>query len=186
MADRPEIVPDTKDWTWVLEQPCPECGFAADELAGTAVGTLTRSNAAAWQQVLTRSDVRDRPAPTTWSPLEYACHVRDVHVLFDQRLTLMLAEDDPQFANWDQDETAVRERYGEQDPAVVSDELVAAAATIAARFDGVTGEQWQRTARRSDGAVFTVETFGRYFAHDYVHHLHDVDTAESSGTTGTT
>ena len=21
------IAPDTKDWTWVLEQPCAECGF---------------------------------------------------------------------------------------------------------------------------------------------------------------
>ena len=23
------IVPDTKDWTWVLERPCDECGFDA-------------------------------------------------------------------------------------------------------------------------------------------------------------
>ena len=23
------ITPDTKDWTWVLERPCPECGFEA-------------------------------------------------------------------------------------------------------------------------------------------------------------
>jgi hypothetical protein len=21
------IVPDTKDWTWVLDRPCPECGL---------------------------------------------------------------------------------------------------------------------------------------------------------------
>ena len=24
-----EIVPDDKDWTWVLERVCPECGFDA-------------------------------------------------------------------------------------------------------------------------------------------------------------
>ena len=24
------IVPDTKDWTWVLRQPCLECGFIHD------------------------------------------------------------------------------------------------------------------------------------------------------------
>jgi hypothetical protein len=42
------------------------------------------------------------------------------------------------------------------------------------RFAGVTGGQWQRTGRRSDGASFTVETFTRYFIHDPVHHLHDV------------
>jgi hypothetical protein len=21
------IIPDTKDWTWVLDRPCPECGL---------------------------------------------------------------------------------------------------------------------------------------------------------------
>ena len=38
----------------------------------------------------------------------------------------------------------------------------------------MTGGQWQRTGRRSDGASFTVETFARYFIHDPVHHLYDV------------
>jgi len=29
------IEPDTKDWTWVLERPCPECGFDATAIAVT-------------------------------------------------------------------------------------------------------------------------------------------------------
>ena len=49
-----------------------------------------------------------------------------------------------------------------------------AALAIAGRFEGVTGAQWQRAGRRSDGARFTVETFARYFMHDPVHHLWDV------------
>ena len=53
-------------------------------------------------------------------------------------------------------------------------ELLAAAGTLADRFDGVSGDQWQRTGARSDGAEFTVETFARYFIHDPVHHLYDV------------
>ena len=174
MQDEPAVVPDTKDWTWVLGRQCPECGLDAQTLAGADVGPMTRANAAAWQQVLDRPDVARRPAPGVWSPLEYACHVRDVYRVFDGRLARMLAEDDPAFENWDQDETAVRERYGEQPPATVARELADAAEVVAARFDSVTGEQWARTGRRSDGAVFTVETFGRYFVHDWVHHLHDV------------
>ena len=47
-------------------------------------------------------------------------------------------------------------------------------AARAGRFEGVTGDQWQRTGARSDGARFTVETFARYFVHDPVHHLYDV------------
>jgi hypothetical protein len=45
---------------------------------------------------------------------------------------------------------------------------------IAGRFAGVSGGQWQRTGRRSDGASFSVETFARYLIHDPVHHLYDV------------
>ena len=61
-----------------------------------------------WVQILRSSPaVGARPEPAVWSPLEYGCHVRDVYVLFDERLELMLAEDEPTFANWDQDETAV-------------------------------------------------------------------------------
>ena len=50
------ITPDTKDWTWVMERPCPDCGFdlladdyasqdpvdvavALIEAAGTVAGT---------------------------------------------------------------------------------------------------------------------------------------------------
>ena len=31
------MTPDTKDWTWVLQRPCPECGFVAAELPGPGV-----------------------------------------------------------------------------------------------------------------------------------------------------
>jgi DinB family protein len=175
MAADDAVVPDTKDWTWVLTRPCPDCGFDPEAVAGPDIAALTRVGAAAWAGVLGRADARDRPAPGVWSPLEYACHVRDVYRLFDQRLVLMLAEQHPTFANWDQDETAVAGRYGEQDPHHVAAELAAAAETVAARFDTVRGEGWARTGRRTgDGATFTVETFGRYFVHDWRHHLHDV------------
>jgi DinB superfamily len=168
------IMPDTKDWTWVLQRPCPECGFDPRAFAREEIGAMIRNCAEQWQAVLARSDVRTRPDDATWSPLEYACHVRDVFRLFDERLRLMLTEDDPSYANWDQDETAVAERYGGQQPEVVAGELAAAGEQVAARFDGVSGADWQRTGRRSDGASFTVETFARYFAHDWVHHLWDV------------
>jgi hypothetical protein len=165
---------DSKDWTWVLERPCPECGLDPRSIELPDVAGLVLANAAGWQDVLVRPDVRRRPQPDVWSPLEYACHVRDVFVLFDHRLGLMLDEDDPQFANWDQDETAVAERYHEQDPATVAVDLQAAAETVAASFAAVRPEQWDRRGRRSDGAVFTVESFGRYFIHDPIHHLDDV------------
>ena len=168
------LLPDGKDWTWVLEQPCRECGFDAARVAPLEVAGRLRANAAAWPAVLAGAAVRDRPDRATWSPLEYGCHVRDVLRLFDVRLRLMLEQDDPLYANWDQDATAVQEQYGTQDPAVVSYDLLAAADVVCTRFEGLDEQQWQRSGRRSDGARFTVVSFARYLLHDPVHHLHDV------------
>jgi hypothetical protein len=122
--------------------------------------------------------VRRRPAPEVWSALEYGCHVRDVFRRFDGRLAAMLTEDGPRFANWDQDAAAVADCYGDQEPVAVAAQLREAAEALAARFDTVSGDQWQRTGARSDGAAFTVESFARYFIHDPVHHLYDVTRAQ--------
>ena len=168
------IIPDSKNWTWVLDEPCPECGYDAARVDAGEVGAETRRNVEAWPAVLLRADVARRPDGDTWSPLEYAAHVRDVFRIMRRRLALILDEDDPLFDNWDQDATAVAERYNEQNAATVSHELVAAGLVIADAFDAVPADAWQRTGRRSDGARFTTETLGKYFLHDPVHHLHDV------------
>ncbi len=166
--------PDDKDWTWVLERRCPECGYLASEVSMADLPDLVRAAAAPWAQVLTRPDVRTRPAPQTWSPLEYACHVRDVLLIFAERAMLIRDTDDPVFANWDQDATAIAQRYWEADPTEVADQLATAADVNASIWAGVGAQEWQRPGRRSNGSVFTLDTLGRYFLHDLHHHLVDV------------
>jgi DinB family protein len=176
-------IPDDKDWTWVLDTPCPDCGFDAAAVEPTMVADLLRANTADWETLLGGDgvQVRSRPSPTVWSTLEYGCHLRDVHVLYLARLEMMLEQEGPSYPNWDQDETAIEKRYHEADPATVAKELSAAAEALAARFDQVHGAGWDRTGYRSDGAEFTVETFAKYFIHDPVHHLHDARTGGLSG-----
>ncbi len=90
------------------------------------------------------------------------------------RVDLMLDQDNPSFTNWDQDATALADRYHEQVPARVATELAEAADAAAAVYDSVSGPDWDRSGARSDGSRFTVDTLGRYHLHDVVHHLHDV------------
>ncbi|MFN2389727.1 MAG: DinB family protein [Actinomycetota bacterium] len=168
------ITPDTKDWTWVLQRVCPECGFDVRSFPREEVGAMIRANAAQWRKVLSDPTARSRPLASVWSALEYGCHVRDVFRLYDERVQMMLEQDGPAYPNWDQDETAVRERYGEQDPPQVATELEEAAGRLADRFDALQEEQWARPGERSDGARFTVESLARYLMHDPAHHLHDV------------
>ena len=176
------IPPDIKDWTWVLDRPCPECGLDASAVPGEGIGAALRADVATWEAVLARPDAAARPAPATWSPLEYACHVRDVHRVMGGRLALMLERDTPTFENWDQDETAVRERYAEQRPADVREELRAAARAVADAYDGVGAGEWGRSGVRSNGSGFTVLTLGRYHLHDVVHHAWDVRAAVAAAT----
>ena len=171
------ITPDLKDWTWVLDRTCPDCGFEANGFAREETGDRIRANVAVWRAVLAGDDLDQRPDDETWSPLEYACHIRDVFWIYDLRLGLMLDEDHPHFDDWNQDVSAVEDDYGGQDPAVVAEELAATGESLAASFDAVSGAQWARGGTRSDGAEFTVETFARYFLHDPVHHLVDVGAA---------
>ena len=91
------IEPDTKDWTWVITQPCTECGFDGSAVSHAEVAGHIRADAAEWPRRLSRSDVADRPRAAVWSTLEYGCHVRDVHRIFNERVRRMLDEDDAAF-----------------------------------------------------------------------------------------
>ena len=179
MTSPAEIEPDTKDWTWVLERACEECGFDAAAIDRVDLGAMLRDNAAGWQRVLAAPEATQRPGPAVWSPTEYAAHVRDVHRMFAGRVGLMLSEDDPTFANWDQDETALAERYDLQDPARwhrTCWRRPTRSRRRTTRWRGTTG---MRRGTRSNGSVFTVDSLGRYHLHDVVHHLWDVRWVEA-------
>ena len=167
--------PDDKDWTWVLDRPCPECGFDARAVHRDLIPAAIRGAGPRWRAALSRADAAVRPAPQVWSILEYACHTGDVHTIFGARGRLIQDQDDPEFANWDQDETALEKRYWEADAADVASGIEQQGDAAALAFSGLTDDQWLRTGRRSNGSVFTMETLGLYYLHDVEHHLWDVE-----------
>ncbi|MFM9376936.1 DinB family protein [Gordonia sp. VNK21] len=170
------IEPETKDWTWVLERPCADCGFDAATVVFDEIPAALRANSRRWQRVLADGGetLTRRPDEATWSPLEYAAHVRDVFRIILSRVELMLVIDDPQVLDWSQDATQVEQRYNAQSPATVSRELGAAGEALAVALELVSPGQRSRPGRRSDGAAFTVESIAKYCLHDVTHHAWDV------------
>ncbi|MFX0579264.1 DinB family protein [Nocardia nepalensis] len=190
------IVPDVKNWTWVLERSCPECGFDPESITYAAVPGLAREYAGRLSATLERPDAAARPDDATWSALEYAAHVRDVCRIFTYRAAVAArteavdpripgfdakgldatetADGIPVFSNWDQDVTAIADRYDRQDPSRVAAELTVAADAVARAFESVPAADLGNQVRRSDGSIFTVESLARYFVHDVIHHVHDV------------
>jgi hypothetical protein len=169
------IEPDTKDWTWVLERRCDECGFDAAAVPTEELSGRLLASAGSWVEVLVmQPGARDRPDERTWSPLEYGAHVRDVHRVMVGRLRSMLDEEDPQLDAWDQDAAAVEGGYDELDPAEVAEDLAAEARVAADLVAELRDDQWDRPGRRSDGSAFTAGSLVRYWLHDVEHHLYDV------------
>lgn len=167
--------PDEKDWTWVLQRRCDECGLEAGTVPRDALAERYFLAIEEWVQILRENPaVEVRPAPRVWSPLEYGAHVRDVLVATGERLDLLLTQDDPVFANWDQDEAAREGRYAEQDPEQVAEDLEAVGQRLVSRIPEIEDAAWSRPGRRSNGSEFTVLTLLRYVLHDVVHHLWDV------------
>lgn len=173
--------PDEKNWTWVLDRPCEPCGYDASSFTRDELGAAVRTNAAAWRAVLGRGElVLQRPPvdegqPVVWSALEYGAHVRDVYKIFHERIIKMLKKKNPTFKNWDPNETALAEKYHEQDPSRVAYSLAVNAGQFADLLDRLNDDEWARPGLRSDGSAFTVESLAFYALHDPVHHLDDVE-----------
>jgi hypothetical protein len=128
---------------------------------------------------LTAADdaLRRRPAPDVWSPLEYACHVRDVLGVQRERVLRTQSEEEPSFTPMDRDRRAVDEAYNRQDPARVADELRAAGAAIAALLESLDDAGWACTGvyNYPATAVRDVDWIARHTLHELTHHLMDVD-----------
>jgi hypothetical protein len=168
---------DPKNWTFVLTGPCPECGYDGSTVSAEDTPARMRAEVAGYRSRLARESlVTRRPDPTTWSALEYGCHVRDACATLTERANLILTKDEPTFVTWDEDASAVDDRYNEQDPAKVVYQLAVNAGRAADTFDHVHGAKWQRAGVRSgDGQRFTLDDISRYLLHEMVHHLHDID-----------
>ena len=118
------------------------------------------------------------PAPDVWSPLEYACHVRDVLRVQRERVELAQREDEPTFAPMRRDERVVEDRYNEQDPAVVAAEILAAADALDRHARRPRRRGWQRTGiyNYPEPALRTVEWIAIHTAHELLHHRVDIGT----------
>jgi len=176
LADRPEPL----GARWQSER-CPECAFEPEKFGPAelpaAVAGLGRRYRAPLERLLPGEDpdiLRARPLPGTWSALAYACHVRDVLILFDGRIQRMLVEDDPDLGTWDHEAAVEADRYEAQDPVEVAKALEANAAGLAVNLSGIRDGAWERTGRRGTGEEFTVIGAGRYVLHEGHHHLLDL------------
>jgi len=117
---------------------------------------------------------RDR---TVWSPLEYACHVRDVLLVQRERTLLALRDATPTAAPMGRDERVVHDRYAEQDPLAVARQLVDAASMLSHTLRGLDDRAWSRTILYGypNEAERDLRWLAAHTLHEVVHHRGDVE-----------
>lgn len=157
---------------------CRQCGFSY-AVGREEITPWLRSDARAFVTKLVALDdaeVRRRPALDVWSPLEYACHVRDMLGVQTERVALVQSETDPAFEPMGRNERVIEDRYNEQDPATVAEAVLAAAETFAANLDRLNDTGWTRTGiyNYPERALRTVEWIAIHTDHELLHHRGDI------------
>jgi catechol 2,3-dioxygenase-like lactoylglutathione lyase family enzyme len=187
-ADAPDAPTDGSSGTgldaWLPlvagDQACAGCGMDPGELPARALGAEVRDAVHAFGELLADADddqVRERGADGSWSALEYGVHVRDLLVVFAERIVRTLAEHEPELGWWDHEAAIADGMANESDVSAVVDDLGRNASKLSESLRLVDGEQWERAAIRRGSERFTIELMARFALHEVVHHRADAERA---------
>jgi len=103
--------------------------------------------------------------------------MRDVLRAQRDRVAMALAADEPTFPSMRREERVTEERYNEQSPSQVANELGASADALADAFGALDEAGWQRTGVYSwpERRPRTLEWVARHSVHEGEHHIMDIE-----------
>lgn len=157
---------------------CEECGFSYDLSLAPRVATLTRGHARTYADLLGAepSQLRRRASPQVWSPLEYACHVRDVLLVQRERVLAARRLDTPVASPMGRDERVEHDGYARQRPADVARQLQDAALMFTDVLDRLSPADWERTLVYSypEPEERSLRWVAVHTLHELRHHLLDM------------
>ncbi len=159
-------------------QQCETCGFSYELSSAHLAGHHITVEAADLAAIIESGDIdlTRRPAPATWSTLEYACHTRDVLLVQRERVLLARRTRQPNVVPMGRDERVEHDGYSEQSPVAVARQLRDAAMLFAGVLDRLDVEDWSRTLIYNfpEPTVRSLAWVAVHTQHEVHHHLADV------------
>jgi alpha-glucosidase len=164
---------------WITAERCDVCGFTWDEVDDAEVADRLAQAAGGISRVLRggSSSLSAHADTATWSPLEYAAHVRDVLLNLRERIILGAVEDNPVPKPMFGQARITMGMYAADRPDVLATEVELAAGLLARTLATLTAEQldrpifygWPREATR------TLRWVGAQALHEAEHHRADIE-----------
>ena len=157
---------------------CRECGFTYDLATATTAGAAIVDGASELAVVVTGEgpDAGSRREPELWSPLEYACHVRDVLLVQRERVLAARRRERPSFDPMGRDERVDHDGYAAQRPGDVARQLTDAALMFDNVLSRLDPADWDRTVTYNYPIVSerSLRWVAVHTVHEVRHHLFDV------------
>jgi hypothetical protein len=128
-------------------------------------------------KALSADALRRAPGPGRWSPIEVACHLRDVERLYAERVSKAAFSERPAF--WMMDNTRVAEalKYREAEPAAVLKEHRRRREDLVSLLRALPQAAWQRTGIHPKRGELTIEQLAGVIADHDDNHLRRLEAA---------
>jgi hypothetical protein len=151
---------------------CAECGFEYDLAEAPSAAPAIVAGVVPLVAALQGdgAELARRSQPDVWSPLEYACHVRDVLLVQRERVLAARRLERPAFEPMGRDERVDHDGYAQQDPQAVARQLTDAAALFANVLARLDPPDWERVVIYSYPT--RLERSLRWVAVHTVHEVH--------------
>jgi hypothetical protein len=158
---------------------CTACGFDDAPPDGQDFARLAGPLVDAYVALLSRTPVlrlQHRLSPQLWSPLEYACHVRDLLLVQRERTLAARRQDRPVAEPMGRDQRVEHDGYNNQRPEDVARQLTDAALLLSNAFARLSPADWDRTViytypQRAERSLRWVAS---HTLHELRHHLLDI------------
>jgi uncharacterized damage-inducible protein DinB len=123
---------------------------------------------------LSPEQLRARPVPGQWSPLEVVCHLVDSEQAWCHRMKRVIVEDKPLLIGYDESRFTAGLAYHQNELAEALDLLETMRRQLARTLRGVPDSAWSRTGIHSEFGLMTLEDMLRAEVEHVPHHLNHI------------
>ncbi|MDQ3758003.1 MAG: DinB family protein [Actinomycetota bacterium] len=160
-----------------MDEHCTECGFVYElGRAAEAAAEIIREVAGISALLADEAEPAARREPSTWSPLEYACHVRDVLLVQRERVLTARRRDRPVLEPMGRDERVEHDGYSAQQVGDVLRQLDDAARLFRNVLNRLEAADWERRVVYSypEPQERPLAWVAVHTLHEVVHHAGDI------------